>query len=79
MYMHSPTLLKVLPLSNFNNPDHKKHLLTIFDLSGKTSRQIDNITTEEVIIKRDDLPRGVYFYQLENDIGIIGNGKLLIE
>lgn len=63
----------------FNNPDHKKHLLTIFDLSGKTSRQINNITTEEIMINRGDLPGGAYFFQLENDTEIIGNGKLLIE
>lgn len=63
----------------FNNPDHKKHLLTIFDLSGKTTRQINNITTEEIMINRGDLPGGAYFFQLENEVEIIGYGKLLIE
>ena len=39
---------------------------------------MDNITTEEIIIKRGDLPGGAYFFKLENDKEIIGNGKLLI-
>ena len=63
----------------FNNPGHNNHTLTIYDLQGQLVRTIPHITTNKVIIKRKDLARGHYFFQLHTDREVRGIGRLVIE
>jgi len=45
---------------------------------GNKVRHINNINTSQIIIKRDNLSSGVYFYQLSMKNDILGRGKLII-
>jgi len=63
----------------FENHKKEKHTLTIYNSLGQLVRQIDNINEGQVKIEKKNLTSGLYFFQLRNDIEIVGNGKLIIE
>jgi PKD-like domain/Secretion system C-terminal sorting domain/Ser-Thr-rich glycosyl-phosphatidyl-inositol-anchored membrane family len=56
-----------------------KAAITVFDMLGKKVTEIQNITTDKVELKRNDLNTGVYFYQFTNADKVIKTGKLIIE
>ncbi len=57
---------------------NQKYILTIFDMFGReiTRYEIHNHKTE---ISRNDLPNGMYFYQVKDNKNIISTGKLIIQ
>ncbi len=59
-----------------NTPEQFK--LTVYDITGKIffSQVVTN--SKSVTIYKNDLPNGMYFYQLHNKAGVLGNGKLSI-
>jgi hypothetical protein len=63
----------------FNNIINKPMHLSVFDSYGRLVRSIDNITTDKIIFKRQDLPCGIFFFQLRTDKIIIRSGKFIIE
>ncbi|MFH0864852.1 MAG: T9SS type A sorting domain-containing protein [Bacteroidota bacterium] len=59
--------------------------LTIYDILGKSYKKIIPSSAQfisenkiEIKLTRDNLPAGMYFYQLKNDIETIGRGKFII-
>ncbi len=48
----------------FDNPDQEAYLLKIIDLTGKTILEHRNINSNQVNIKRSQLPPGIYQIQL---------------
>lgn len=56
----------------------KVYSLIIYDILGKEWKVMQN-QTNEIIIERNNLPSGVYFYRISSEKSIIGTGKLLIE
>lgn len=62
----------------FENSIGEKHALTVYDYRGEIVHTISNITTEQVLIERNNLSRGLYFFQLRNSRGIVDIGKLII-
>ncbi|MBK6984611.1 MAG: T9SS type A sorting domain-containing protein [Bacteroidetes bacterium] len=64
---------------NFSNLNKKIHALIIYDIFGKVIRTINNITSEKVIIEKDTLVNGLYYYVLKSDNEVISNGTLMIE
>lgn len=52
--------------------------LEIYDLCGKEVKKL-YITSNEMIINRDDLQTGLYFYRVTNDNNSIAKGKLVIQ
>jgi hypothetical protein len=46
---------------------------------GQLVLSIDNIKGNKVLIDRKELQTGLYFYQLQNEDGVIGSGKMMIE
>ena len=52
--------------------------LKLYDLLGKEIKkyEINKATTE---ISREDLPNGIYFYQVTNSKGMIDSGKLILQ
>lgn len=51
----------------------------LFDALGREVQQISNISSSEFIIKKGELSKGIYMYQIDNNQGKIGTGKLIIE
>jgi hypothetical protein len=37
------------------------------------------LNTNRIVISRDGIPNGIYFYELKNENLILGNGKLITE
>ncbi len=56
----------------------KNYELTIFDLFGKEVKQYE-ISSSKTEISRDNLPSGMYFYQVKNKNQFISSGKLIIQ
>ncbi len=53
--------------------------LLIYDLLGHEVKNISEINSNELIIKKDNLKAGVYFYKIINNLNLIAVGKLIIE
>jgi parallel beta-helix repeat protein len=52
--------------------------LSFFDVLGNKVKEISNIKTNNIILKRDNLQTGIYFYLLMDSGKIIGNGKIMV-
>ena len=52
--------------------------LIIYDLLGNTVKTISNINKTQVQIERDNLPGGIYLYQLRDENKIVGDGKIVV-
>jgi len=64
---------------SFSNPQAQPHTLAVYNMQGMQVRTIGDITSNEVVFKRDDLPAGYYFYRLSNTASAVATGKLLIQ
>ena len=62
----------------FPNPDHKKFVLNIMDITGKKIKSYRNIKTNSIELKRDNITSGVYFFRLISEDGKVYNGKMVI-
>ena len=51
----------------------------IYDVLGNLIRKTDGITTNKFTIKKENIPAGVYIYELRNGNEIIKRGKLSIQ
>lgn len=63
----------------FKNSNKENHNLTIYDYQGKIVQTINNITTDKIIIERNELVNGLYLFKLNADEKLIAKGKLIIE
>ena len=63
----------------FNNRNHQNTILSIFNAQGQIVQQINDIHSDRIIIERNGLPSGFYYYQLRNPNKIITTGKLIIQ
>lgn len=52
--------------------------LLLYNSMAKKVKQITDIKENNVIIQKDNLKDGIYFYQLINTEGILASGKLLV-
>lgn len=73
-----------IPTSNratlkFNNLKKDKCILILYNLNGEIVRIIDNITNDKVVIEKENLCSGLYFFQLQTDMRVIARGKMLLE
>jgi len=64
---------------SFSNPQAQPHTLAVYNMQGIQARTIGDITSNEVVFKRDELPAGYYFYRLSNTASAVATGKLLIQ
>lgn len=83
---HQQTTTKLYPnpFSNtatlvFENPQNNNHQFSVFNTMGQLVMSIENIKGTKVLIDRQELQNGLYFYQLRNEEGVIGSGKMMIE
>lgn len=63
----------------FDNPRGKPHQLSVYNALGQLVIQIENIKSNKLTIERKELQNGFYFYQLRNEEGIAGSGKIVID
>ncbi len=69
------------PFSNyttidFDNPEHKEYNLILWNSSGKIIREINNITTDQIRLSRENLPKGQYLVEIRGEE--IYRNKLII-
>ncbi|MEL7020168.1 MAG: T9SS type A sorting domain-containing protein [Bacteroidota bacterium] len=69
---HSATVLQ-LP-DNFG-----RSTFQLFDALGRELRRVDNIRTQQLLVQKEQLTKGVYWYRIEDETGKIGTGKLIVE
>ncbi|MBI5218472.1 MAG: T9SS type A sorting domain-containing protein [Bacteroidia bacterium] len=74
-----PNPSKNFIMFQFSNPGNKNHTLTIYDAKGQIVRTVNEIKNNAVRIDNTGLNSGLYFYQLQNNNGITGYGKFVIE
>jgi hypothetical protein len=60
----------------FSNPGQTAYELAIYNLEGKKVREIPQITDSEIILKREDLKRGFYVFELRGEKTY--RGKLIV-
>ena len=63
----------------FNNPSAASASLSIYNMQGQLMRSIEDITGNQVTVERDGLAAGMYFYRLQSDKGVIGQGKMTVK
>jgi len=69
---HISTTLKI------SRNDFTDSELYIYDILGQMKRRT-TINSQEIIIERNDLIDGIYFYQLRNKTGQVATGKFIIQ
>ncbi len=62
-----------------SNTELKDAQLLIYNMLGEKINNINNISTQQVIIERNNLISGIYFYSLIQKEKIIAKGKIIIE
>lgn len=56
-----------------------KYDFILYDQLGRQMKKIMNITEKRIIIEKDNLNSGMYFYKISSSEKIIGTGKILID
>jgi len=74
-----PNPISDYSILEFNNSTSENHTLKLYDIQGRIVRTITNIKSNQVIIKKDNLINGIYFFQLYTNKKISITGKLIME
>lgn len=74
-----PNPLTEYVIFEFDNSRQESHKLTLYDMQGRLVREITQIKTDKVKIKRNNLKPGLYFFQLRNHRKVRATGKLIIK
>ena len=77
--------VKVMPnpfsdqtLIEFENPSNEELCFILTNSNGQVVRKIQNISGSQLILYRENLPTGIYFFTFYNRNELIYNGKLII-
>lgn len=54
-------------------------VLTVYDVLGNAVRSISSISTKEVVLGKEGLSAGVYFYSVKDTTGLDVKGKVVVE
>ena len=57
---------------------YKNIALEVFDVTGKLVQQIQNNNAQQILLHRNAMPQGLYFYRLLVDGQLLNTGKLLV-
>lgn len=63
----------------FDNAKKEICTLTLYDLRGQVMRTINNITSDQVVIQKNDLTNGLYYFVLRTSGRVIVTGKLAVD
>jgi hypothetical protein len=72
-----PNPCKDFAIIELPNPDNEKYNLRIFNICGQLVQEINNIRENHIRVEILDWEQGVYFFQLNNESGLVGNGKII--
>ena len=64
---------------SFQNPEQKKCTISIYDIQGRVVREVKGISSNKVVLEKGNLHGGIYFYRINSESGMMGNGKMTIE
>jgi len=70
-FSNSSTLLLSAPIQNAT--------FTVYDMPGKEIKRMTNLSGKEIIIQRENMKAGMYFFRIEDKNGVIGKGKFVVE
>lgn len=62
----------------FNYLNSHDYTLLIINQYGQIIRTINNISSGQIEISKGNMKNGIYFYRLQNEKGIIANGKMIV-
>lgn len=74
-----PNPMHVQTTIEWENPDHASHTLALHDLQGRLVKTISGITGDKIVMERDGLQNGLYFFQVRKEQQVVVTGKLIIE
>jgi hypothetical protein len=75
----TPNPVKSSALFRIDNSVVGKNMsIVIYDALGKQVRVINNITSNEVRVNRDNLAEGLYMYELISDSKSVAKGKMMV-
>ncbi len=75
----SPNPFNERTIIELYNLENEKVHLSLINCFGQVIRSINNIKDSKIIFERDNLPSGVYFFQLRTDKSIVQTGKFIIQ
>jgi len=64
---------------DFENPKNEDCTFILYDIQGRIVKTITHIYADKIIIERNNLDAGLYFFQLRTESQIITTGKLTID
>lgn len=59
----------------YSNPNHQTHTLLIYNSEGKLIQKMDKLSGNEIQFENKGWKKGIYFFQLMNEGGRVGEGK----
>ena len=63
----------------FDNAKTELCTLTLYDLRGQIMRTIINISSDQVVIQKNDLQNGLYYFVLRTSDRVLVTGKLAVD
>jgi len=75
----SPSVFSDFTWLKFNNLNHNKFVLTIYNTDGQLVKTISDISNNSLKIDKENLTNGVYFFKLSNNRMISACGKFIIK
>jgi hypothetical protein len=63
---------------SYANQGNESLSFVLYNANGKVVRFFENITTGKLLIYREELPAGVYYFRFLNESKIKANGKIII-
>jgi len=74
----SPNPLDETTTFQFENIEGKEISLHIYNLTGEVVKEVNNITSENVVFNKDRLASGTYIYKVSSGGNVIKTDKLII-
>jgi len=63
----------------FPNSENQTSKLTIYNANGEVVYNVENIIGTEVKIENKNWDKSIYFFKLQNNEGIVGQGKFIVQ
>ncbi|MFL5764729.1 MAG: PKD domain-containing protein [Bacteroidia bacterium] len=75
----SPNPFRESTAFTMHSKRNETYLFELTDVLGKKVKKMNNITTKQFSISREDLENGIYFYKISSPEGVVNTGKLIIQ